>query len=89
MELSHDSGVSLSEGAQHLVRLAEGSSLPLELALADLNRESTPSREREYARFLLRVAISELATPSLRGSPAHSRAGRTMNLLPYERRVHW
>ena len=25
MELSHDSGVSLSEGAQHLVRLAEGS----------------------------------------------------------------
>lgn len=65
MELSHDSGVSLSEGAQHLVRLAEGSSLPLELALADLNRERTPSREREYACFLLRVAISELATPSL------------------------
>ena len=50
MELSHDSGVSLSEGAQHLVRLAEGRSLPLELALADLDRERTPSREREYAR---------------------------------------
>ena len=65
MELSHDSGVSLSEGAHHLVRLAEGSSLPLELALADLDRQRTPSREREYARLLLRVAISELATPSL------------------------
>ena len=65
MELSHDSGVSLSEGAQHLMRLAEGSPVPLELALAELDRDRTPSSEREYACLLLRVAINDLATPSL------------------------
>ena len=65
MELSHDSGVSLSEGAQHLMRLAEGSSVPLELALVELGHDRTASSEREYARLLLRVAINDLATPSL------------------------
>lgn len=65
MELSHDPGVSLSEGVQDLMRLANGSSLPLEVALADLSRERAPSFECNYARLLLRVAISELATPSL------------------------
>ena len=64
MELSHDSGVSLSEGAQHLMRLAEGSAVALELALAELECDRTPSSEREYARLLLRVAINDLATPS-------------------------
>jgi hypothetical protein len=64
LELGRDPGVSLSEGAQHLVRLAGGHSLPLELALADLSRERALSSEREHARLLLRHAISELATPS-------------------------
>ena len=72
MELSHDSEVSLSQGAQHLVHLARGSAVPLELALADLDREHTPSFEREYARLLLRIAITELATPSL-SAGAHRR----------------
>lgn len=64
LELSHDPGVSLSEGAQHLIRLAHGRSLPLELAVADLDRERASSFEREYARQLLRIAIGEVAKPS-------------------------
>jgi len=63
MELSRDRGVSLTEGAQHLVRLAHGRTLALENALADLNREP-PNFEVEYARLLLRGAISEVANPS-------------------------
>ena len=63
MELSRDPGVSLTEGAQHLVRLAHGRSLPLECALADLNRE-TADAEREYARLLLDAAIRAVAEPS-------------------------
>ena len=65
MELSRDSEVSLSEGTQHLVHLARGSSVPLELALVDLDGEHTSSFEREYARLLLRDAIAELATRSV------------------------
>jgi hypothetical protein len=63
MELSRDRGVSLAEGAQHLVRLAHSHSLPLEQALADLDREPANS-EREYARLLLDVAIREVAKRS-------------------------
>jgi hypothetical protein len=63
MELSRDPGVSLTEGAQHLVRLAQGRSLPLECALADLDREPA-NFEVEYARLLLRDAIGEVAKPS-------------------------
>ena len=62
MELSHDRGVSLAEGAQHLARLAQGRRLPLEGALADLDH-GPPNFEIEYARLLLRGAISELAKP--------------------------
>jgi hypothetical protein len=61
LELGQDPGVSLAEGAQHLVRLAHGRSLPLELAVANLDRERASSFEREYARQLLRVAIGEVA----------------------------
>ncbi len=62
LELGRDPGVSLSEGSRHLVRLANGRSLPLELALADL-RSHPPSAARDHACILLRHAIGELARP--------------------------
>jgi len=65
MELSHDSGLSLTEAAENLMRLAEGNAALLEIALAELERDRTPSAAREYARLLLRAAINDLASPSL------------------------
>lgn len=67
LELGRDPGVSLSEGGQHLVRLAKGRSLALELALADLRRTHAPSADRDHACILLRHAIGELARPPLFG----------------------
>ncbi|MEX1008586.1 MAG: hypothetical protein WD271_12175 [Acidimicrobiia bacterium] len=67
LELGRDPLVSLSEGGQHLVRLAKGRSLPLEVALADLRRTYAPGADRDHACILLRHAIGEVARPPLFG----------------------
>jgi hypothetical protein len=63
LELGRDPGVALSEGVQHLVRLAKERSLPLELALADLHTTHAPGFDRDHACILLRHAIGELSSP--------------------------
>ena len=67
LELGRDPGVSLSEGGEHLMRLAKGRSLPLELALAELQRTCAARGDRDHACILLRHAIGELARPPLFG----------------------
>jgi hypothetical protein len=67
LELGRDPGVSLSEGGEHLMRLAKGRSLALELALADLQHTHAPGADRDHACILLRHAIGELARPPLFG----------------------
>jgi hypothetical protein len=67
LELGRDPGVSLAEGAHHLIRLALGRSFVLERALADVRHEQAPSSDGDHACILLRHAIGELAGPPFSG----------------------
>ncbi|HXY91224.1 MAG TPA: hypothetical protein VEP49_01990 [Acidimicrobiia bacterium] len=64
VELGRDDRVSLEEGAEHLVRLAKGRRLALELALVALDDQcGGPTVGRGHARMLLLAALDELARP--------------------------
>lgn len=66
-ELARDPGVTIVEGAHHLVRLAKGRRSPLEGALTHLRPGVVAGSELEHARILLRRALEEAGSPSRLG----------------------
>ncbi len=70
LELAHDRALSLGDAVQHLVRLADARSAPLERALADLRGSEPPGSELDYACILLRSSIGAVAAPPFFGGSA-------------------
>ena len=72
LELAHDRDLSLGDAVQHLVRLADARSAPLERALADLRGSEPAGSELDYACILVCRAIGAAAAQPCFGGSART-----------------